>query len=592
VGGFVPRESVKPNIRKITDYTDGLAKYRLLDERRNLIVAASRQPPLLRLADKKLDILGQVVSERRGNWERDMDESGVGAITLQWSDWLADLCMHKTRIQEDLHLIVDLNPNNRTWRTRMGYKVTDLRAIKNKDGTRGVELEFISLREHAKHITLRSTPASTPEFQPLKAWVWVQNLRSNLAFTTFLNLARNFWPVLSVPTSIFNPVHWLTTKVGNLSPLHWPIQVQFVNPVLDQSRVLPLASKWQSLHAVAGPLMDDAGVCLLDYLWLKGEDTTSPHPELAALIGEELAMPSRSCVVLAFEDRSGVTGPTGTAADGALNLVGAVLDDTITELIMPIDNDGDGKVDPFFRKLLGVAPERPSLVWRDCEYSGIISSEHHIKKPGAQTVSTGGHSPTWLNQVQTMVIRWAISQLSEVIMYAAPGGLAAFQGAVSAIGAPGLENVYQNQFDDLWLSYQVFSSPSIGLWLNEYAFIEDHEQGNGYAYVVSAALTIRQGLHKNKEKVTFKVAARDGSPWCYGYDYTIADRGLFEIDGIYHAEQIRKGRWSYDETTPIHLDLTIGKDGGNDDPFDAGMRALADGWNAIGSLIGGAAVAA
>ncbi|MDQ2636857.1 MAG: hypothetical protein M3Y83_08290, partial [Actinomycetota bacterium] len=218
-------------------------------------------------------------------------------------------------------------------------------------------------------------------------------------------------------------------------------------------------------------------------------------------------------------------------------------------------------------------------------------SEHHIKKPGAQTVSTGGHSPAWLNQVQTFLIRYALSQLSETIMYAAPGGLAAFQGAVVAPGSPGLENVYQSQMDDLFMSYQVFSNPSIGLWLNDYAFIEDHEQGNGYAYVVSAALTIRQGLHKNKEKVSFKVSARDGNPWCYGYDYTVADRGLFEIDGIYHAEQIRKATWAYDETTPIHIDLTIGKNSAGD-PFAAGMKALADGWNAIGSIIGGAAVAA
>jgi hypothetical protein len=396
--------------------------------------------------------------------------------------------------------------------------------------------------------------------------------------------------MLSVPTSIFNPIHWLTTDVGNTSPLHFPIQVQFVNPVFDTSRILPLTAKWQSLHEIAAPLMDDAGVCLLDYIWLKDEDTTSPHPELAELIGDQLAMPSRSCVVLAFEDRSGVVGPTGTAADGALNLVGTMLDDTITELILPIDADGDGVTDPFFRKLLGVAPEKPSLVWRDCEYSGLISSEHHIKKPGAQTISTGGHSPQWLNQVQTFLIRYALSQLSEVIMYAAPGGLAAFQGAVSAPGSPGLENVYQGQIDDLFLSYEAFSSPSIGLWLNDYAWIEDFEHGNGYAYVVSAALTLRQGLHKNKEKVTFKMTAIDGQPWCYGYDYTVADRGLFEIDGIYHAEQIRKAKWEYDETTPIHLDLSIGKNT-DADPFEAGMKALAEGWNAIGSLIGGAAVA-
>lgn len=396
MAGFVSRSTIAPAIAKITEYSDGIAKYRLLDARRQLIIDSNRQPALLRLMDKKMSYLGTVVTERKGDWERLLDDSGVGTLSLQWSSWLAELCAHKTRVQEDLHLIVDPNPNNRSWRTRMGYKVTDVRAVKHDDGTRTVEIEFISLREHAKHILLGATPLSAPEFQPLKAWVWVENLRSNLAMVTFINLARSFWPIAAIPVSIFNPVHWLTTKVGNLSPLHWVLQPQFVNPILDQSRVLPLAAKWQDLHTISKPLMDDAGVCLVDYIWLKGEDTTSPHPELAALVGEQAAMPSRSAVILAFEDRSGRDGPTGTAIDGALQLIATTLDDTITEVIMPLDADGDGKTDPFFTKLFGVAAEKPSLVWRDCEYSGLIASEHRMKRPGAQTIYTGGHSPTWV----------------------------------------------------------------------------------------------------------------------------------------------------------------------------------------------------
>jgi hypothetical protein len=202
-------------------------------------------------------------------------------------------------VQEDLHITIDLNPNQRSWHTRLGYRVQSVRAVKHDDGTRTVELDLISLREHAKHILLGATPFSAPEFQPLKSWVWFQNLRSNLAFTTFINLARSYWPPLSIATSLFDPAHWLTTSVGNLSPLHWPVQTQFVNPVLDQSRILPLAAKWQDLHTISEPLMDDAGVVLVDYIWLP-EDTTSPHPELAALVGEDLARPSRACVVLAF----------------------------------------------------------------------------------------------------------------------------------------------------------------------------------------------------------------------------------------------------------------------------------------------------
>jgi hypothetical protein len=579
--GFVPR--VRPEVKKITEGTDAITKWRLLDARRQVVIDAARQRPLLRLWDKKFGYLGTVGLEKSAEYERLMDDSGVGMIVLRWSDWLANLCAHDTRVQEDLHITIDPNPNQRSWRTRLGYRVTSVRAVKHDDGTRTVELDIISLREHAKHILLGATPWSAPEFQPLKSWVWFQNLRSNLGFTTFLNLARSYWPIISLPTSLFDPAHWLTTRVGNISPLHWPVQVQFINPLFDQSRILPLAAKWQDLHTIAEPLMDDAGVCLVDYIWLP-EDTTSPHPELAALVGEELARPSRACVVLAFEDKSGVTGPTGTFFDGALNLIGATLDDLITETVLPIDADGDGVTDPFFRKLLGVAPEKPSLVWRDTEYSGLITSQHKLQRGTSQTVWTGGHSPTWLNQVITFGIKFALSQIQTVItsgMFAQEGG--------PPIGS-GLEEVYQGQFDDILLAYEKSSNLNTLLWFNDYALLEGFEQGNGYAYVLSAALTIRQGIYKRSPKVSFTMNAKDGEPNCWGYDYTIGDRGLFEIDSIYYTEQIRGAKWQYDENKPIDLDLIIGRDRDRD-PFAAGLKALSDGWNAIGSLIGGAAIA-
>ena len=413
MGGFVPREA-RPKPRQIVEGNDALTKWRLLDARRQLVLDAGRQRPLLRLFDKKFSYLGTVTAERVGEYGRMMDDSATGTVSLAWSDWLADLCAHKTRVEEDLHLTVDMNPNARSWRTRLGYRVTAVRAVKHDDGTKTVELDLISLREHAKHIRIASTPFCAPEVQPLKSWVWMQNLRSALAFTTFLNMARNYWPLLAVPLSIMDPLHWSTTRAGNTSPLHWPVQVQFVNPLTDTSRVLPLASKWGDLHSVAEPLMDDAGVCLVDYIWLP-EDTTSPHPELAALVGEAAARPSRACVVLAFEDKSGVVGPTGGPIDGALNLVGVTLDDTITEVVVPVDRDGDGVTDPLFTKMLGVAPQKPSLVWRDCEYSGLTASEHRLQRATSQSVFTGGHSPQWLNQVIAFGARYGLAQLDQTI---------------------------------------------------------------------------------------------------------------------------------------------------------------------------------
>jgi hypothetical protein len=580
--GWVERPA-RPKPRQITEGNDAITKWRLLDARRQLVVDANRQRPLLRLWDKQFSYLGTVCAERTSEYGRMMDDSAAGTISLAWSDWLADLCAHKTRVEEDLHLTIDPNPNARNWRTRLGYRVTAVRAVKHEDGTKTVELDIIALREHAKHLRIASTPACAPEFQPLKSWIWMQNLRSGLAFTTFINLARNYWPMLAVPVSLMDPLHWATTRAGNMSPLHWPLQVQFVNPILDQSRVLPIASKWGDLHSVAEPLMDDAGVCLVDYIWLP-EDETSPHPELAALVGEAAARPTRACIVLAFEDKSGVTGPTGTAIDGAFNLVAATLDDLITEVILPLDLDGDGVTDPFFRKILGVAPEKPSLVWRDCEYSGLTASTHKMQRATSQTVFTGGKSPTWLNQVIAFGVRYGLAQLDMTIT---TGVGQDFQMPATS----GLNEIYQGQFDDILLAYQKFTNPKTAAWMNDYALLEGFESGNGFAYVVSSALTLRQGLFKRSPKVSFTMQARDGEPWCYGYDYVVGDRGLFEIDAIYYTEQIRGVKWRYDASTAIRAELTIGRDRERD-PFEAGLKALADGWNAIGTLIGGAAVAA
>lgn len=184
--------------------------------------------------------------------------------------------------------------------------------------------------------------------------------------------------------------------------------------------------------------------------------------------------------------------------------------------------------------------------------------------------------------MQTFFIKYALSQLSAVISY----GIGAYQQP----GTPGMEEIYQEQLSDILFAYEKGTNLNTALWFNDYALLEGFEQGNGYAYVISAALTIRQGINKRAPKVSFTMNAKDGEPNCWGYDYNIGHRGLFEIDGIYYTEQIRGGKWSYDENKPIELALTIGKERDHD-PFEAGLKALADGWNAIGSLIGGAAVA-
>ncbi len=97
------------------------------------------------------------------------------------------------------------------------------------------------------------------------------------------------------------------------------------------------------------------------------------------MFGPDLAeklKPTRACVILSFEDQSGVGGPTGTAIDGLLNLFAATADDLITESLINVDSDGDGVTDPFIRKILGVAPKRPP---RSCTATSAMAAPRNAR---------------------------------------------------------------------------------------------------------------------------------------------------------------------------------------------------------------------
>jgi hypothetical protein len=396
-----------------------------------------------------------------------------------------------------------------------------------------------------------ANPIFPPEVQIPRVFFLPGNCRTINTYTLLINLARIFSPLLAVPTNIFNPGAWLgAVNSGGLAgfdPLGWPLQVAFVNPILDQSRFSFLASRWTDTHTVTKDINKDAGCIWRAYTWLE-EDVDSPHQELSSLantisgfagslLGEEigevtdkvvsgLIRPHRNCVVFANENVSGVGGPTGTAFDGVINLVGATADDFITETLFNVDRDGDGVTDPLFRKWLAVAPKPPDVVFRDTEFSGIIDSQRSMHKLTARTIMIGGKSPAWVNQLITFGIKFALSQIQIVITE----GLFANTGQ-APIGS-GLEEIYQGQLDDTLLAYQRFTDPVRVLRGGQLGFQENFEQAGGTAYTTSGILNIRQGHWKSRAFQSFKVTVRNGSPWLYGYDFVLGERLGFEIGAV------------------------------------------------------------
>ncbi|UBV18807.1 hypothetical protein [Mycolicibacterium fortuitum] len=563
-----------------------MSAYRYLKGRRSVIEGAARQRPMLRLFDKNMDPIAQIAGERLASVEEMMSDSGQANVVLRYDNWLTDFILHQTKIHEDLHLVVDPNPTNRTWRTRWGGKITGINAKRDSSGIHTLELEAISNRQHAKHMLFASNPVFPPEIQLPKMWVLPGNTRTILSISMFVNLARRFFPLLSIPTNIFNPMAWVNGWGAGLDPLMWPLQVAFVNPLLDQSRLSVLGSSWTDWHTAMDSMLKDAGVLFRAYTWLT-EDADTPHTELVDMVRglgplqdtvDNLTRPHRNCVVFALEDKSGVQGPTGTAADGVINLIGATADDMITETLFNLDRDGDGETDPIFRKLLGVAPEKPKTIWYDGQFSGIIESEIRRHKGPVKKIHTGGRSPSILNQAQTYAIRYALSQLAQVISY----GIGAYQ----QYGTEGLDNLYQGQLDNTLFAWQAFDDPIRALQTGDMAWQEHFERGSGTAYTLSGIVTLRVGHYKTRAWQGFTVKVVNGRPHAVDVDITLGDRAGFEQGGIIFVDQITAIKRSWSRTEPVTVQLSIGDDQDKEDPAARGLRAIQAVWTTLGMLLG------
>lgn len=570
-----------------------ISAYMWADAKRNAKDAESRARPLIRLWDKDLKFIGRIGGEKSLDIETRLHDTGTGSIVLRGSDWINRFLRTDVRSNDDLNITVDPYPNNRNWRWRWGGKVTAVRNVRTEKGLHELHFDVAENREHWKHLYFAATPWFAPEFQPLKAWVLPGNTRTIVAVTGFVNLARIFYPPLGVIDNFVNPGAWLKPlSDGRLwSPLGWPIQMQFVNPLTDISRFSVLASRWSSAHDTTEGMLKDAGCNVRAYTWLT-EDEDSPHPELAALIGQEAARPSRNCIVLAVEDQSGVVGLTGTAIDGAVNLVAATADDLISEILYEfrdadaIDPRTGKNVPPYVRDFLGIAPIKPSIVFRDSlDQSPIKSSERAIFKSKAKSILAGGKSPGWVNQLQTFGIKYGLSWIQVTNVYGGTGGGGAMAGP-APLGS-GLEEIYQGQFDNMLLAFMRSTDPMREIAAGDMGYLEYFTQeGGGTAYTISSALTLRQGHWKTRPYQSFKVSIWNRRPYQVYYDFDLGTRALFEIDGLLYTDQFTAIRMHYDESTPKTFEVTIGTGSEQEDPMGQAVRTLQTMWSAIGTLFG------
>ncbi|ANO05229.1 Gp37-like protein [Mycobacteroides immunogenum] len=541
-------------------------------ERRWAYMNRRTKAPLVRLWDKEFRFIARVENLDKWDWEELATEDGEANITFSGkaNDWLREIITYQIGDDEDIHLTIDPDPDKpHDFRTRWGGKVMVIEDDEEAGKAAVTTLKCISNRRHLKGIYLAANPIFPMEVQLPKMFLWGGPTVTTCATAMFFNCIRlftlnGFFPV---PRNIFAPETWLQ----NLSPLNWPVQIMPVAGLFDQSRWCTIGSRWKDAHTVLSPVMKDAGVICRAYTWLPGDPApyTMFGPELA-----EILKPTRACVILSFEDKSGVTGPTGTMLDGAINLFAATLDDLITETLIPIDADHDGEVDPFFRKLLLVSPKPPPFVYRDIGFGNIRRRKLRIYKSRATDIIVGGKSPQWVNQAITFAIRYGISQLAQVIM------------GVEAAGVEGLDNLYQGQLDDVFLAFMRYVNPLRSAKAGSYAFREYFKNPGGTAYVINAIQELAAGDFEMKAYRSMKFDVGDGQPYILGEDFWLGDRVSAEIRGVVYTDQIMAIKGEGDRTTAGRPTVSFGDDSRDEDPVARGFRTIGNVANFAALLAG------
>ena len=612
VGPAVPDQRISPC--RTAAYLDG---------KRQTVLQVGKIRPLIRLADKNLDVMTELEGEVSCSVEELMNDTGVAKVVITFDNWLMDYITNQTMPVEDLHLIIDFVPTRPNWRTRWGGKVTEIHIKSDERGAHSIEITALSHREHAKRILIAANPIFPPEIQLPRMWVLPGPVRTICAATLAINLGRLFMPGWSTITNIFNPAAWIN-PLGpdaflNLNPLSWPIQVAFVNPVLDQSRWSCLGAAWNDAHSAFADILEDAGVMMRAYTYLT-TDEDSPNTELEqlltaggrfaeALIGEampateqalkKLAAPTRNCVVFSFEDKSGATGPTGTVVDGLLNTVAVTLDQLITPLTVDLRNgeifDGGQQlngqtvqeasgIDRTFllERLTLTAPDPPMVIWRQGEFNGMLTNELTWRKGSVKTVMTGSKSPSIVNAAQTFAIKYGLARLSDVINTWLTGGTGQTQVPMTG----GLDALYSNQLDNTLLAWQRVTDPMRALYAGDHAFQEHFEPGGGTAYTLASVLTLREGMWKTRPWASFKATALNGQPWVCFVDYQPGDRVGFEHEGIIYVDNVYGVKWDWTWERPIGVTLKIGEDKMKSDPFGAAFKTMARIYKFVSQVAG------
>lgn len=402
---------------------------------------------------------------------------------------------------------------------RWAYTVEQA-SYKLKDGQRTLEITALGLYDYLNYLMV------WPNFLlPIMAQIpnravfvgGVVTVVNVLIAEQAFRLQSGLWELVNNLGSLnFDWRSWFGTLLqsrGNFfDMLHTPIYVCHVNPLFDSSPFVSITARMESAATVIEKLIVGYGVSVEVELWLPGD----PQPD-------EWARLSVPTYVVRVEDRSNVTGPTGTILDSIIKqlvlLEGSVLGNVLDPFLNPQGVYAPDGV--FIAPTIGVNFVRPWALLIDHPRGPMEEFEIVDHHPQGWQIIVGGKSPKWINDLINATTSWILDILMIVV------GLS---------GVP--SNLFDGLFNDVLLSFQLVQNFNRRNEMGPYGRPEKFLPTGAAPYNIDALFSFITAMWDSRGYRSAIATFRNGYPYSVGRDIfpgammSIAENGSLYSDYI------------------------------------------------------------
>lgn len=431
-----------------------------------------------------------------------------------------------------------------------GY-ITRVAIIREDDGTEYIDLEAIHCWQHIATTALWASPFAPILAQWPRHMVLFGPTETLIGIYMACNLIRQ--QGAAFPEQWGDAPEWV--RGGDSL---WPIAMVPVWIATDTSKWAAGSARFDMASEFFAQWLDDSGVILNARFYLPDRGDEQPAPQWFHL--------DRPTVVLWTEDKSGVTGPTGTLLDGLISFFEDFIDDTTPVRYPNFNSQSEYEAVYANSGPLGTVRKLPHVWYLQGEYSSIGASEIALHKPLATSVIVGGKSPGWVNAGIEIAMKNLLSWIGLLI------------------GIPGLDSLYQGQLDDVFLAWFAYENSERTREAGPFAFKEHVVTNSSKAFTLDGVMAGRAGLYQTRGYTSQKVSVGDGAPYLIGRDFELGDQIGFQLGDAVFTDHVTQMTFRDDRETGARWELTIGDGGDEDDTVTKAWNRLSKLASAVQSL--------